>query len=330
MDQSHIGYTTWADPPQNSLGAITLVEPAVPRAAGLGVAVDGSTAAWPGATIEASLPVVDALNQQRHWIEVFDRGQAPFDYAARASAPWILVSAPAGHVTADTRLWVTVDWAKAPAGSARGTVTISGAGSDITVGVRTLAPAGVTRASLTGFAEGGGYVSMEAEHYTRKIDAGAARWIRIEDYGRTLSGMRASAPVDTPSATPGPAAARLDYDMYVSTTGPATASLILSPTLNFVPGRGLRLAVAFDDATPQTIAIVPEGYSAQNGNADWERSVRDNARTVSATQAIASPGMHTLHVWMVDPAVVVQKIVVATGGATSGASYLGPPESYRH
>jgi hypothetical protein len=44
---------------------------------------------------------------------------------------------------------------------------------------------------------------------------------------------------------------------------------------------------------------------------------------------MAAAGAHTLHVWMVDPGVVLEKIVVATGGAAPGASYLGPPESYR-
>jgi hypothetical protein len=106
------------------------------------------------------------------------------------------------------------------------------------------------------------------------------------------------------------------------------ASLILAPTLNFQPGRGLRLAVSFDDQAPQIVTAVPENFSAQNGNADWERTVRDNARTVTFSGNLATAGYHTLKVWMVDPAVLVQKIVVSTGGTKPAASYLGPPESF--
>ncbi len=101
---------------------------------------------------------------------------------------------------------------------------------------------------------------------------------------------------------------------------------ITSPTLNFVPGRGLRLAVSFDDEPPQVVTLVPADYKAQNGNRDWEKVVGDNARCVRSTHTLATAGSHTLKLWMVDPGVVLQKIVVDCGGVKP--SYLGPPESF--
>jgi len=101
---------------------------------------------------------------------------------------------------------------------------------------------------------------------------------------------------------------------------------ITAPTLNFVPGRGLRFAIAFDDTPPQTITLVPENYSAQNGNRDWEASVRDDARVVKTKFTLSSPGYHILKIWMIDPGVVLEKLVVDLGGLKP--SYLGPPESY--
>jgi len=70
MDQPHLGYTSWNDPPHNSLRTIKLVEVEVPDEAAMGVAVEGSESAWPGATNEAVLPAFDVFNQQRHYIEV--------------------------------------------------------------------------------------------------------------------------------------------------------------------------------------------------------------------------------------------------------------------
>jgi hypothetical protein len=88
----------------------------------------------------------------------------------------------------------------------------------------------------------------------------------------------------------------------------------------------LRYAVSFDDEAPQTITIVPADFKAQNGNREWEESVKDNARYVNSTHTIDHAGYHTLKIWMVDPAVAVEKIVVDTGGVRR--SCLGPPESF--
>jgi hypothetical protein len=114
--------------------------------------------------------------------------------------------------------------------------------------------------------------------------------------------------------------------MYLFTPGKATVTSILAPTLNFVPGRGLRMAVSIDNEAPQVVTVVPAGYNA--AGRDWEESVKNNARTVTTAHEIAAAGYHTLKIWMVDPAVVVQKLIVTTGGATLPPSYLGPPESF--
>jgi hypothetical protein len=115
--------------------------------------------------------------------------------------------------------------------------------------------------------------------------------------------------------------------MYLFSTNRAVVTAGLSPTLNFIPGRALRYAVSFDDEPPQPVTVVPADYNARNGNRDWEQSVMDNARFCRTTHTLKQPGYHTLKIWMVDPGVVVQKLVVDLGGVRP--SYLGPPESYR-
>ena len=326
MDQTHLGYTTWRDPPQNSLDAIKLTGLEVPEAAAMGVAVEGSDSAWPGDAGDAILPKFDVFNRQRHFIDVFNKGKTSFEFTATASDPWIVLSESKGALEKDKRLWVSVDWNKAPKGTASGTVTLAGAGTNVTVKVNGFNPTQVTRDSLQGFVEDDGFVSIEAGHYTRETDAGANRWIKIDDYGRTLSGMRATVPVDAPDAVPGKDSPCLAYRMYLFDTGTVDVDAIVGPTLNFVPGRGLRYAVSFDDEPPQIVTLVPQNYNAQNGNRDWEKSVEDNARFSRTTHSVAEPGYHTLKIWMVDPGVVLEKLVVNLGGVKP--CYLGPPESY--
>ena len=103
MDQPHIGYTTWRDPPANTLAAIKLASVEAPAEASLGVATDGGS---------PTLPAFDSLNQQRSYIDVFNKGREPFDFTATASAPWIVLSQSKGRVEDETRVWVTIDWAQ--------------------------------------------------------------------------------------------------------------------------------------------------------------------------------------------------------------------------
>ena len=219
-----------------------------------------------------------------------------------------------------------MSWDKAPKGAANGTIKISGAGGEVTVKISAFNPTEVTRDSLQGFVEGEGFVSIEPEHFTKNNDAGQNRWVKIQDYGRTLSGMRATQPVDAPSATPGKDSPCLEYKMYLFNVKTTEVVAVTLPVLNFMPDRGVRYAVSFDDETPQVVTLVPKNYNAQNGNRDWEESVKNNSRVARSVHALNAPGYHTLKFWMIDPGVVLQKIVVNTGGVKP--SYLGPPESF--
>jgi hypothetical protein len=108
--------------------------------------------------------------------------------------------------------------------------------------------------------------------------------------------------------------------MYLYDAGNFELQATLAPTLNFVPGRGLRFAVSVDDG-PRTVVDELEHNSQQ----DWEHAVSDGVRRVTLPLTIAKPGYHTLRIWAVDPGVVLESIVVSHGALRP--SYLGPPES---
>ena len=320
MDQTHIGYTYWNEPPKNTLPAV--VELNVPAEAKMGIAIEGSNEAWPGAVEQAVLPQFDSFRQQRYYVDVFNRGRASFRFSATASEPWIRLSQSSGEVEKELRVWVSIDYSKAPAGTTAGAVKISAAeGEPAIVKVSAFNPKEPTRDTLRGFAESDGVVSMEAGNFTRKVDAASVRWEKIPDYGRTGSGMSVF-PVTAASVEPPWESPCLEYQMYLFDPGSVEVQAILGPTLNFVPGRGLRYAVSFDDQVPQIIDAL-----AHNTLPDWATSVKDNVRKSASQHSVAGTGYHTLKLWMVDPGVVVEKIVVNLGSVKP--SYLGPLESYR-
>jgi hypothetical protein len=326
MDQSHLGYTNWADPPVNSLRAIKLKEQNVPEKQALGVSIEGSESSWPGDQNEPVLPEFDIFSRQTHYIDVYNKGKGSITYTFLSEDPWIKIEKTKGPFGFDDRLLITVDWKKTPKGMNHGTVKISDSDNNIAVGIKAFNPAEITPESLTGFVEGNGFVSIEAEHFTRQTMMGTKLWSKIEDYGHTLSAMRATAEVDAVPAIPAKDSPCLEYQMYLFNAGTLDVTSVFSPTLNFMSGRALQYAISFDNDAPQVVTLVPETYNARNGNADWEKCVSDNRRLSLSTHTIRVAGYHTLKVFMIDQGVVLQKIIVNSGGLRP--SYLGPPESF--
>jgi Glycosyl hydrolase family 115/Gylcosyl hydrolase family 115 C-terminal domain len=325
MDQPFIGYTSWNQPNKNNLDAINLSKINVPDSALMGIAVEGSENAWPGSEGEPSLPGFSPFNQQQHYIDVFNKGKIAFKYTASADKPWIKISSAKGKVIKQTRLWISVNWDNVPKGTSTALIKVEGANENISVKVNVSNPAEVTRNTLEGFMEADGYVSIEAKHYSKLSEAGQYKWINIQDYGNTFSGMRASAPADAPAAVPGKNSPYLKYKVFLSDTGKIDVEGVFSPTLNFMSGQGLQYAVSLDDNTPKLVTLVPENYIAGGGR-DWAKSVIENMRKSSSSFTIDKPGYHTLKIWMVNHGVVLEKIIINCGGLKE--SFLGPPESF--
>jgi hypothetical protein len=325
MDQTHLGYKTWADPPENSLDALHLTRIRIPDTASMGISLEGSEKVWPGTGDPAVLPTYDVFTRQERYLEIFNKGSKPFSFSITYDKPWILLKDTTGTISTEKRITVEIDWNQLPAGTQQGIIKISGAGTEVKVSISVFNPILQQPGVIKGFVEAEGYVSMEAEHYTDINNTTERKWEKIEDYGNTLSGMRATTFTDAPPAVPGKDAPSLQYGMYLFSSGEAGIRIILSPTLNFLAERDLKIGLSFDDEDPREIVIVPKDFSAMNGNKDWELSVMNNARYIDLKQYIKTPGYHTLTIWMIDPGVVIEKIVIDTGGVRK--SYLGPPES---
>ena len=178
-----------------------------------------------------------------------------------------------------------------------------------------------TQKNAKGFIERDGYISIEAGHYSRKVDVGGVTWLIIPDYGRTLDGVTIS-PVTAKSRQPGGNSPHLEYTIYLTDTGKVQVKAYLSPTLDFTNTNGLHYAISIDDEQPQIVNI-----NADESPQAWGKDVSDNIKILVTGHHISKPGAHILKYWMVDPGVVLQKIVLDAGGEKP--SYLGPPESDR-
>lgn len=325
MSQPRIGYTSWNNPEKNIMPAVGNVD--LPEKADMGVAVEGSDKWLPGESSEAFLPEFDSFNKQSYYIEIFNRGKNSFDYSIATSAGWLKVSAAKGKIDLQERIWVSIVWDKAPKGNHNAFLKINGnEGKEITVNV---VINNYDNLKLTGeniFIESNGYASMEAENYFNAVNNDEVSWIKIPNLGRTASSM-APMPVTAKAQTPEGNSARLEYKVYLFNSGEVELKTYLCPTLNFGYTDGMRFAVSIDDEIPQIINM-NEGENIPDWKYPgwWNNAVMNNIRTYTTKHNIDKPGEHIVKFWVVDPGIVLQKLVVETKECPP--SYLGQPQSY--
>jgi hypothetical protein len=276
----------------------------------LGVALEGGH--------PQTLADLSVYSQGKCFIDLFNTGKGEIHWSATPSQPWLQLDLTSGTFATEQRLWVSVDWGRVPTGETlSAAVEVNSSAGSKRISVPVFKPAAPRRDEVTGFVESHGCVSMEAEHFTRKQARGGAAWEVIKGLGRSCDSVSVLPPTVPSRTEPADVAANspsLEYDLYLFHSGDARLDIDCLPTKPVGPGRGVRLAVSVDGQVPQILA-------GTGGD------VLANLRRLTTTVQIASPGQHTLTVWMVDPGVVMDKLVLDF--APPKDSYLGPPESYR-
>ncbi|MDB5112839.1 MAG: glycosyl hydrolase [Mucilaginibacter sp.] len=323
MDEIHIGYISWTEPKGgNKLPEAIKVD--APVSADMGVSAEGSATWWPKEQSEAVLPELTKYPNTARYIEVFNRGQAPFNYTVETGAPYVKVSSNAGKIDKQERLWVSVDWAKAPKGTKNIPITITGPN-----GTKVIIQATVNNSKpvpTSGFVLSNGYASMEAIHYSKMVNGPNVKWAILPDRGRTLSAIEAT-PITSPRQEPGGNSPHLEYEVNISDTGTVKIRTFVAPSIDFTHEKGLWYAMSIDNETPQKVNIDSLIEDTRKANSVMEAASANEIKELISTHHITQPGKHIVKYWLVDPAVVLEKIVVDMGGVKP--SYLGPPESYR-
>ncbi|HSC52954.1 MAG TPA: glycosyl hydrolase 115 family protein [Phnomibacter sp.] len=345
MSDIHIGYRQWSMPRSATMPAVKNITPLTAPA--WGVALEGSEDAWPASVTKAALPLFDGLKKSIYYIDVFNKGTGTFGFEAAADKPWIKLSVTKGTVTKEQRIRVSIDWNLLKDGNASGVIDLKKGDSAMQIevnAVKATLPAikGAFFGSLTG------EFSIPASMFSANVASKDATWMVLPDLGRADACMGIY-PVTTASATPA-TAPRLEYKAYINKAGKTTLLLGILPTQDLSPERGLRIAVSIDGGEPVTIdarkglvdtfdEYSPKKISnskvlkplpplnreiAMIGAGKQRRSeVFDNIRWLDVQLDVAKVGLHTIKVFMIDPEVVLERIIVNPDNAYP--SYFGVP-----
>jgi hypothetical protein len=175
--------------------------------------------------------------------------------------------------------------------------------------------------AATAFQESAGQVVMQAESYDAKTPRGGGDWVRLTTQSGASNGAYMAALPDAGaiySANFTTAASELVYNVLFSTTGTYHVWVRgIGPN-----GNGDSLHAGIDGTGPASADRI-QGF---NTSWKWSRSTMD---TATATIQVATPGLHTIHVWPREDGFLFDKILLRTSSSSTAPSGTGPAESPR-
>ena len=290
-----------------------------------GVAPEGYSQPIVPNTPTASLPVFNALTDRSYFVDVFNAGIEPIAWKAEIDMPWVKLTESAGKISTQKRIWVSVDWNQiASHDTANAVINFEVNDQNYPIHIKAVKPDWPV-AGKNMFVEDNGVVSMEAEHFSQANQKGKAGWKLIQGLGRNGDAM-GTYPVTAPPFDPDDLseAPSLSYDFYAETEGDATLHFYCLPSQPINANYQLRFAVSIDGGKPVIVNAVLKKSMDEN-NPEWQTNVLRSATIPSCQINIPGTGKHKLKITMVDPGVIIDKIVMDMGGLKP--SYFGPPET---
>lgn len=319
MSQTHIGYDNWQQPDKNVIPNTRhlFYNTAVNQA----IVIEGTKESFDG-VLKNKIALMDftSLENKTAYIDLINSGEKKYAFKITCDYNWIQFSASEGIVQKEQRILINIDWKKAPKGITNRQFTVVADNQKFTF---LLKINNINSSKVRGFIESNGYISIEAHNYSKGINADSVKWTTIPNIGRTESGVTLKPssikPIEISEKSP-----RLEYDVHFFSKGEMKVHAYFSPTINFTVRDGLKYGISFDAEIPQIMNL-----NADNSEKNWNESVAENIKIITSSHKIENAGNHVLKIYGIDPALVLQKIVIETETGKLLESYLGPPESFR-
>lgn len=330
VNQQHIGYTSWQEPSGNIMPVLTYISSDSALPGSLGIGIQGSSVSYPRTKNLTLLPMSSHMPElEVRSFDLFALTNGTIPYTISTNSSYIAFSSNSGSLRspgnqADKRIVITIDWPKVPTGESTTFFTVS-SGSDTTTLRLPLQKINLP-ASFKGHVESNGVIAIEASHFTSSGSADGISYVEIPNYGRTLSAVKPwPITMKSQSASMSPA---LSYNIFTTTAAPkAKIVFMMSASHNHDPTRPLKFAWSVNGSKAKEVLYALANPVYKESPA-WRKAVVENGWTAEVTvEGGMKAGMHEIKVWLLEPGVVLQRIVLDVGGLKPSA--LGPLESRR-
>ena len=270
-------------------------------------------------------PVFYPYGDNSCFVDIYLTGTKSISWTASASEKWVHLSSDRGKLepepgTNQERIVVSVDWDKAgKSGNRNAFVDIVSGKDTLRILVNTLDTGNSPVKEQQVFMEDRGYVSIFAENFTKNVDGGAGKWVLNEELGHTGSSMLAMTD-DHPSTGSNYEAensAFLEYEFTSYTPADAVVYVYSLPTHPLNTTFSLRYGISVDDSPVDTVDFRTYGRSEE-----WKRNVLGNTAARKISAGALEPGQHVLRIYMIDPGVILDRILVDLGGLKNSYSVI--------
>lgn len=276
-----------------------------------------------------SLPSFNTYTRQSYYFDIYNKGVQNLDWKITTSNDWIKVNKTQGKSETEDRIWVSIDWNKAPKGDrVSGNIEITAGNEKENVLVSVFNPTSPSLSEVKGiYMEDNGYISINAAGYHRKNENEDIKMRHIHNLGYENESVQLGDPTAPMQKTSVSTVPCLEYDFYAFQHGSVDVYTYTLPTFPITPDSGYsgheatnvetKYGVCLDDGP-----VMNPTTSAFEYTQAWYENVLKNCSVKKTTLHLNAPGKHTVKILCGNPGTVLQKIVLDFGGMKR--SYMGP------
>lgn len=263
-----------------------------------------------------SLPALSKLSKSKYFIDLYLSTRKEINWKASSYPRWIKLSQTKGKLRPEPgheeiRLWVEADWSRLKGrSSARCQITFTAGGRTMKINIEAHDRSAALPSNYAGSPGDIGYISIPAQSYSRKSTVGGAYWESIEAPGPADSFLIAK-PIGKNKIkieNVREASAVVEYDFFTFSTTVPQVNIHTLPAYPLNNEFRMRYAVSIDNGPLQLFDHTTSGRSEE-----WKENVLRNSAIRSFKAQRLEPGQHTLKIYMIDPAVVLQHITIVLG-----------------
>lgn len=257
-----------------------------------------------------SLPGFNSHFNNSYFFEVYNKGNVPFAWTASVTEPWIKLDALQGETKTQSRVVVSVDWNLVPSeAKSVGNIVVSDGKTSRNILVSAVRPQGYL-SNL--FIENNGAIVIHPTAYHRKSENGGIQFQAIHGLGYSNSALQlGNAKFDSVENS------FVEYDFFTANAGEITIYTYMLPLFAKDKAHSTKYSVQVIGEEPVT-----HHNDVKENSREWAGNVIRNSAINKTTFQLKTNGKHTLRIICVDPGMIIQKIVIDTGGLKG--SYLGP------